>query len=118
MGLKKQTFIIKQIIHLNILSNKIAALNRQASKDIADIIWICMKYSFTWPDMIGHAAQKDNWVNEVDVLTAIKTFDQEKLLADVAWAQIPDPSSINHDIKKICFDIASAGNNSLFSPGS
>jgi Nucleotidyl transferase AbiEii toxin, Type IV TA system len=103
---------------INILSNKITSLNRQDAKDIADIIWICRKYSFTWPDMIAHAAQKDNWVNEVDVLTAIKTFDKEKLIAEVAWVQPPDSSAINHEIKKICFDIASAGSNSLFSPGS
>jgi hypothetical protein len=115
-GFQKTTIYYRTDNPLNILSNKIAALNRQAAKDIADIIWICRKYSFTWPDMIGHAAQKDNWANEVDVLTAIKTFDQEKLITDVAWTVPADPSAINHDIKKICFDIASAGSNSLFSP--
>lgn len=117
-GFEKTKIYYRTDNPLNILSNKIAALNRQAAKDIADIICICRKYSFSWPDMIGHAAQKDNWVNEVDVLTAIKTFDQEKLIADVAWSQPPDSSAINHEIKKICFDIASAGNNSLLSPGS
>ncbi len=99
---------------LNILSNKIAALNRQAAKDIADIIWICRKYSFNWQEMIGHTVQKDSWVNEVDVLTAIKTFNGEKLMTDVIWIQAPDFISIQNDIKKICFDIASAGDNSLF----
>ena len=98
---------------INILSNKVAALNRQAAKDIADIIFICKKYSFTWPGIISDAAQKDNWVNEVDVLTFIKTFDQTKLLTDVAWIQSPDINSISETIKKICFDIASAGINSL-----
>lgn len=117
-GFEKTSIYYKTDNPLNILSNKIAALKRQAAKEIADIIWICMKYSFTWPDMIGHAAQKDNWVNEVDVLTAIKTFDRQKLIADLARAQSPDLSAINHEIEKICFDIASAGNNSLFSPGS
>jgi Nucleotidyl transferase AbiEii toxin, Type IV TA system len=117
-GFEKTKIYYKTDNPLNILSNKIAALNRQAAKDIADIIWICRKYPFTWPEMVGHAAQKDNWVNEVDVLTAIKTFGREKLIAEVAWAQPPDPSVINNEIKKICFDIASAGNNSLFSHGS
>ena len=113
-GFEKTTIYYKTDNPLNILSNKIAALNRQAAKDIADIIWICRKYPFTWPDMIGHAAQKDTWVNEVDVLTAIKTFDQQKLFSDVSWTQPADLSVINMDIKKICFDIASAGHNSLF----
>jgi hypothetical protein len=114
-GFEKTTIYYKTDNPLNILSNKIAALNRQAAKDIADIIRICNNYAFTWPDIITQAANKDNWVNEVDVLTAIKTFNREKLLTDVAWTQPPDPDTINHDIKKICFDIASAGNNSLFS---
>ncbi len=87
---------------LNMLSNKITALNRQAAKDIADILLICKNYSFTWPDMIKDAAQKDNWVNEVDVLTAIKTFDVNKLLTDVIWIEPHSPAtiSVSNDIKK------------------
>ena len=113
-GFEQTNIYYKTDNPLNILSNKIAALNRQAAKDIADIIRICNKYAFTWPDIITQAANKDNWVNEVDVLTAIKTFNQEKLLTDVAWTKPPDPFTINYEIKKICFDIAYAGNNSLF----
>lgn len=113
-GFEQTNIYYKTDNPLNILSNKIAALNRQAAKDIADIIRICNKYAFTWPDIITQAANKDNWVNEVDVLTAIKTFNQEKLLTDVAWTKLPDPFTINYEIKKICFDIAYAGNNSLF----
>ena len=52
----------------------------------------------------------------MDVLAAIKTFDQKKLLTDVLWIHQPDFNAINNDIKKICFDIASAGGNSLYSP--
>lgn len=59
---------------LNILSNKISALGRKNAKDIADIIWICHHISFSWPFIIEDAGKKDNWVNEVDVLTEIKTF--------------------------------------------
>lgn len=116
-GFEQTNIYFKTDNPLNILSNKIAALNRQAAKDIADIIRICNKYSFAWPDIITQANYKDNWVNEVDVLTAIKTFNQEKLLTDVAWTKPPDPFTINQEIKKICFDVASAGNNSLFSSG-
>jgi hypothetical protein len=114
-GFEKTKIYYKTDNALNILSNKIVALNRQAAKDIADIIWICRKYNFAWPDIIQQAGQKDNWVNEIDVLTFIKTFDQAKLITDVVWIENPDPSSIEKDIKKICFDVASAGSNSLFS---
>jgi len=99
---------------LNILSNKIAALNRQAAKDIADILFICQRYSFTWPGIINDAAKKDNWVNEVDVLTAIKTFDVNKLASDVIWTNPPAPGAFSGPVKKICFDIASAAANSFF----
>ena len=100
---------------LNILSNKIAALSRHAAKDIADIFFICQRHSFTWPDMINDASKKDNWVNEVDVLTAIKTFDLNKLATDVIWIKTPEFGTFSDIVKKICFDIASAGANSLFS---
>ena len=95
-GFEQTNIYYKTDNPLNILSNKIAALNRQAAKDIADIIRICNKYAFTWPDTITQAANKDNWVNEVDVLTAIKTFNQEKLLTDAAWTKPPDPFTINY----------------------
>jgi predicted nucleotidyltransferase component of viral defense system len=99
---------------LNILSNKIAALERQAAKDIADLLMICNHYSFNWPSIINDALKKDSWVNEVDVLTAIKTFDGSAILTDVAWTQKPVPDTIRSMLKKICYDIATAANNSLF----
>jgi predicted nucleotidyltransferase component of viral defense system len=114
-GFEKTNIYYKTDNPLNILSNKIAALNRQAAKDIADITGLCRKYAFTWPEIIEQASKKDNWVNEIDVLTAIKTFDQKKLFTDVIWIQAQDPAAISSDIKKICFDIASAASNSLFS---
>jgi hypothetical protein len=100
---------------INILSNKIAALSRQMTKDIADIIFISRKYAFYWPDIISDAAMKDNWVNEVDVLAAIKSFDAANLWNEIAWIQMPDQHVIYHNIKQICYDIATAGKNSLFS---
>ena len=44
------------------------------------LVRICKKYAFPWPDIITQATNKDNWVNEVDTLAAIKTFNQEHLL--------------------------------------
>lgn len=114
-GFENMTIYHKVDNPLNILSNKIAALNRQAAKDIADILFICQLYSFTWPAMINDAAKKDNWVNEVDVLTAIKTFDLNKLVTEVIWIRPPEPGTFSEAVKKICFDVASAGANSLFS---
>lgn len=116
-GLEKTEIYYKTDNPINILSNKVGALSRQAAKDVADIIFLCRSYAFTWPGILEQSIQKDNWINEVDVLTAIKTFDQKKLLTDVLWIHQPDFFTITNDIKKICFDIASAGGNSLHSPG-
>ncbi|MCC7401267.1 MAG: nucleotidyl transferase AbiEii/AbiGii toxin family protein [Chitinophagaceae bacterium] len=102
---------------LNILSNKVAALNRQAAKDVAGKLFICQHYSFSWPDIINDATQKDNWVNEVDVLTALKVFDLEKLQTDVSWVKKPDAGFLQQITKKILFDIASAGDNTIVGLG-
>jgi len=37
----------------NILSNKITALQRDAPKDIADIILLCKNFAFKWPEMLS-----------------------------------------------------------------
>jgi replication initiation and membrane attachment protein DnaB len=39
----------------NILSNKICALSRDEAKDVADLIFLSMKYNFTWETMINYA---------------------------------------------------------------
>ena len=45
------------------MSNKICALSRDEAKDVADLIFLSMKYAFTWETMINYARQKDKWVN-------------------------------------------------------
>jgi len=98
---------------VNILSNKVSALSRQQAKDIADIIWICKNHAFNWRTIIDDAAQKDDWINEVDVLTKLKTFDTKKLLDDINWVSLPDTAKLAAELNNICFDIASANDNSL-----
>lgn len=74
-----QTLLYHKIDNpLNMLSNKITALNRLEAKDVADILFICPNLSVHWPQIIEDAAQKDKWANEVYVLAALKTFDLEK----------------------------------------
>jgi hypothetical protein len=112
-GFEKSVIYYKTDNPLNILSNKITALNRQAAKDMADLLSICRSFSFHWPEMIADAAQKDSWVNEVDVLAYIKTFDISRFMTDVHWVHPPDVKLVQPDIKKICYDIASGSFNSL-----
>jgi predicted nucleotidyltransferase component of viral defense system len=59
----------------NILSNKICALSRDEAKDVADLIFLSMKNTFTWETMINYAREKDTWVNEIEVSQSIYKFD-------------------------------------------
>ena len=113
-GFEKTNLYFKTDNPLNILSNKISALNRQSAKDIADIIEISRNYSFNWPNLIEDASKKDNWVNEIDVFTYIKTYEAEKLNSAIIWVKKPALTSILNDIKKICYDIVTGNDNSLY----
>jgi len=64
----------------NILNNKICALSRDEAKDIADLIFLSMKYNFTWETMINCARQKDTWVNEIEVSQSVYKFDTRRLI--------------------------------------
>ncbi|MEI7801369.1 MAG: nucleotidyl transferase AbiEii/AbiGii toxin family protein [Bacteroidota bacterium] len=97
----------------NILSNKVCALSRSAAKDLADLIWISRNEKFNWNKIFEDAKKKDSWVNEVDVLLAIKKFPIEKLLSDVKWIRKTSAKRLQSDIKVILKDMASAANNSL-----
>ncbi len=59
---------------LNILSNKLTAIiSRDEPKDIFDIIYISMTYSFNWQDVFYHAKRKAV-INELDVEQRLISF--------------------------------------------
>lgn len=96
----------------NILSNKICALPRDEAKDIADLIFLAMKYDFTWETMINAAREKDGWVNEIDVSKAIYTFDTQRLIS-INWTKAPDHETLQHACRVISKDIIDGGKNSF-----
>lgn len=59
----------------NILTNKLTALSRQAAKDFIDILFLCLKYPFSWEKMIESARQKDAWINEIAISKFLFDFD-------------------------------------------
>jgi hypothetical protein len=63
----------------NILTNKVTALSRNAGKDFADVLFLSLKYPFNWETIIGHAKQKDAWINEINISQQLMNFDLEKL---------------------------------------
>ena len=99
----------------NILSNKICALSRDEAKDMADLIFISMKYNFTWETMINYAQQKDTWVNEIEVSQLIYNFDMRRLIK-INWIQEPEYGKIQDFCKIIAKDIIDGGKNSIVQP--
>ncbi len=96
----------------NILSNKLCALSRREPKDIADILSIARRFSFSWPDIFSEARQKDLWVEPLEISRMIQEFPVE-LLAAVKWAQPFDPGVFAADLKAMNMDIFHGRDNSL-----
>ena len=96
----------------NILSNKITALQREAPKDIADLIFLCKNFSFQWPTMIEQASMKDMWVNELEVSRHVDQYDVG-LLSQVKWQRPPDFEKMSVLLKTIAKDILLGTENSL-----
>ena len=99
----------------NILSNKICALARDEAKDVADLIFLSMKYVFTWETMINYARQKDTWVNEIEVSQSIYEFDTRRLIK-INWIKEPEYETMQNVCKIIAKDIIDGGKNSLTQP--
>jgi len=97
---------------LNILSNKISALQRNNPKDIADIVLISEKFNFSWVKIIKDAQKKDLWVNPLDVAMVLESFPMEQL-NEVKWISNPDLNSFSQKIKLIINDIVKGKTNSL-----
>ena len=96
----------------NILSNKICALSRDEAKDVADLIFLSMKYPFTWETMINYARQKDTWVNEIEVSQSVYEFDTRRL-TKINWIKETKYENLQDVCKIIARDIIDGGKNSL-----
>ena len=96
----------------NILSNKITALQRDAPKDIADLIFLCKTYSFRWSEMIEHASMKDMWVSELEVSRYIAEYNVEQL-SIVKWISSPNMKEAGEILRVIAKDVILGAENSL-----
>lgn len=97
----------------NILSNKITALSRNATKDYADILFLSLNYAFNWADFYDAARLKDTWVNEITSARMIHDFDVQRL-SDIRWInEKTDISEFKDHFHIIAKDILMAADNSL-----
>ena len=98
----------------NILSNKVTALGRYSTKDVADIVYICESLKFSWEIIINDASEKDLWVNPVNVAEVLERFPVEKL-HEINWMiETPSHQWFNSQINQIITDILDGNENSLF----
>ncbi|MHC1777013.1 MAG: nucleotidyl transferase AbiEii/AbiGii toxin family protein [Lentimicrobium sp.] len=97
----------------NILSNKVTALGRYATKDVVDIVYICESFKFNWEAIMNDASEKDLWVNPINVTEVLEQFPLEKLL-EINWMiEPPTPEWFNSRINQIIADILDGSENSL-----
>jgi hypothetical protein len=98
---------------VNILANKLTALiGRDEPKDIFDIIYFSLNYSFNWMDIFHHAKQKAV-INELDVEQRLVSFPVE-WLENVNWLNKPiDLNFARESLKQIADDFLLGKPNSL-----
>lgn len=96
----------------NILSNKVTALGRYSTKDVADIVYICESLTFSWENIVNDASEKDLWVNPVNAVEVLERFPVEKL-QEINWMiEPPSHQWFNSRINQIITDILDGNENS------
>jgi predicted nucleotidyltransferase component of viral defense system len=101
----------------NILSNKLTALTRHSEKDIADLVFIALKFDFNWVEIFKEASEKDLWVNPVEASKILDGFQLEKL-KDINWVTpLKDPKLFEKRLQLLIADLLSGRQNSLFNTG-
>jgi hypothetical protein len=99
---------------INILSNKLTALSRYSEKDVADIVFIALKYDFNWVEIFKEASEKDLWVNPVEASKILDTFPFEKLEA-INWVNpLKDLNTFKQQLRSLTADLLLGRQNSLF----
>ena len=98
---------------INILANKLTALvGRDEPKDVFDIIYLSLNYSYSWQDIFYHAKQKTA-INELDVEQRLVSFPVNWLV-NVNWLNTPfDINLTRNHLHQIADDFFLGKNNSL-----
>jgi hypothetical protein len=98
---------------LNILSNKLTAItSRDEPKDIFNIVYIAVSYSFNWQVVFGDAKQKAV-INEIDVEERLCNFNPA-LLENIDWNTEPlDLNFFNRTLRQVADDFLLGLDNSV-----
>jgi len=97
----------------NILSNKLTALSRHSAKDIADLVYIALNYSFNWIEIFKEASEKDLWINAIEASKVLDSFPVDKL-DEIIWINDkPDYKLFEKQLQTLIRDIITGQINSL-----
>ncbi|GHV86463.1 hypothetical protein AGMMS50230_20710 [Spirochaetia bacterium] len=88
----------------NILSNKLGAVFRLASKDAADIREIAIHESIDWTMILNEARQKDAGVDVPYISEILKAMPRHEF-DGIHWITDPGWETFQRDIDKIVFDM-------------
>jgi hypothetical protein len=95
------------------LSNKLKSIvGRDEPKDVFDIIYLSLNYSFNWQEIFYHAKQK-SVINEIDVEQRLCSFPAE-WIEKVNWLDSPaDLMSFKKSLQQVADDFLLGKDNSL-----
>lgn len=96
----------------NILSNKISALFRYANKDVADLRELALHENFNWNEIIEEAREKEGGIDVSIISDILKKMPQSEF-EKIFWINKPTWEQFCEDIKTMCYDMVSGGDNSL-----
>ena len=100
----------------NILSNKVTAIYRLESKDIADLWAICSHKAFHWSDVMVEANRKEVGIDAATVADLVRSFPIH-LFDTVRWRTRPDAQRFFSDVAVIASDLLAVRENSLYRAG-
>ncbi len=103
-GIQKTDLFCRTDSVRNILSNKLSAVYRYASKDVADIWEISRRESINWAEIIREAKQKEAGLEITYVCEILKSMPQSEF-ESVAWVTKPDWAVFCDDIGGIVNDM-------------
>lgn len=97
----------------NILSNKLTAiLSRDEPKDVFDIVYLAMSYSFNWQEVFNESKEKAV-INEIDVEERLCTFNP-LMLESIDWSVEPVSTDLfGRLLKQVADDFLLGADNSL-----
>lgn len=100
---------------MNILSNKMSALQRNLAKDVMDVVFICLNYDFDWVEIFEDVERKGAWTHELWVVNHLNKFDFSNLETAHLTKPMDVPLLRQHCIA-IAIDIIKGERDSLHKP--